>query len=66
MKNAQTEIFPYFTKEFIAVLMELCGLTLTNAFHFSILQVAYQFLRLCFMQGTWTRCRTDGRRQPSC
>lgn len=61
-KKAKTKKFPYFTKEFLALLMELCRLTLTNAFHISILQVAYQFIRLCFgaghmdqMQDWWQR-----------
>lgn len=51
MKKAKPKNFPYLTKEFIALLVELCGLTLTNALHFSILQVAYQFIRLCFGAG---------------
>lgn len=50
-EKSQDKNFPYFTKEFIALLMEFCGLTLTNAFHVSILQVAYQFIRLCFGAG---------------
>lgn len=51
MKKAKIQIFPYFTKEFTALLMELCGLRLTNAFHLSILQVAYEFISLCFGAG---------------
>lgn len=51
LKKPGKKNVPNFTEEFLALLMELCGLRLTNAFHLSILQVAYQFNSLCFGAG---------------